>query len=216
MRRMLAAAAAAALLGCGGGGKDQAPVDGGPPLALPTGTGTAAFTMNDAGAVIIAPVACNIQGNTVYASGLMLGFSSFGGLCGFVRTTGLCGDKASATLAGLAVFKAGALQAQSPVGPGTYTYVANPTPDASGNVVQVSGDVTQTDMACGGTQNGVTAGSVTVTSAMGGRIVGSLNLTFSDGSTLTGPFDVGTCAYTVDICSIIAGTDCPGARSCIP
>ena len=216
MRCMLATAAAAALLGCGGGGKDQAPVDGGPPKQLPTGTGSASFTMSDAGAVIIAPVTCSIQGSTVYAAGLMLGFSSFGGLCDFVRSTALCGDKASASLAGLAIFKAGALQAQSPVGPGTYTYVANPMPDASGNVVQVSGDVTQTNMACGATQNGVTAGSVTVTSAAGGRIVGSLDLTLADGSTITGPFDVGTCAYTVDICAIIGGTDCPGARACIP
>lgn len=217
MRRiLLATTTAAALLGCGGGSKDQGPVDGGPPAQLPTGTGGAAFAMSDAGAVGIPPTTCNVGGFNVSASGLLIGFTSFGGVCDFARAHGLCDEKASASQVAVVIVKAGLFQAQSPVGPGTYTFVASPSPDASGNLVQLSAEISHTDAACASTPVEVTAGSVTITSATGSRVVGTANLTFADGSTLSGAFDVGTCAYSLDLCGLVNGTSCTGTPACVP
>ena len=217
MRRILVTAATAALLGCGGGSKDKGPVDGGPPAALPTLTGSSAFTIGDAGAVGIPPSTCNVGGFNVSAAALLVGFTSYGGVCDFARAHGLCDEKASAHQLVVIVVKAGLFQAQSPVGPGTYTFVADPTPDVSGNLVQVSAEVSHTDAVCTpSTPVDVTAGSVTITSASGSRVVGTVDLTFADGSTFSGAFDVGTCAVSLDLCGLVNGTSCTGTPACVP
>lgn len=216
MGRILVTAATAALLGCGGGSKDKGPVDGGPPAQLPTGTGSAAFTISDAGAIGIPPTTCNFSGFNVSAAGLLVGFTSYGGVCDFARAHGLCDEKASAYQVVVIIVKAGLVQTQSPVGPGTYTFDASPSPDVNGNLVQVSAEIIHTDAACASIPVEVTSGSVTITSASGSRVVGTADLTFTDGSTLSGAFDVGTCAYSVDLCGLVNGTSCTGTPACVP
>src|SRR5512133_859822 len=109
MLRPLAASAAALLLlaSCGDDGDGAAA----PPAARPV-SGTVLgqpFTAADATAVVLSRASCAFDGITASATGLVLGFSSFAGLCSFATQGQLCADKANATVVTALIVRANVL-----------------------------------------------------------------------------------------------------------
>jgi hypothetical protein len=102
------------------------------------------------------------------------------------------------------------------VRPGTFTIGATPVPDAQGNVTVADAVGIRTDAACAEptAAPGVTGGTVTLT-AIGARVTGSVNLTFSDGGRVAGSFDVPACGFQTDVCTLLDATSCT-TSPCIP
>ena len=76
--------------------------------------------------------------------------------------------------------------------------------------------VSRTDASCAEAPNlpTVNAGTVKIT-AVGAHTSGSVNLTLSDGGTLTGSFSVPTCTgFQTDVCTAIAGGNC-SSQTCV-
>jgi hypothetical protein len=126
--------------------------------------------------------------------------------------------KANATTVNVLVLRAnvlggsvGAIQA------GTYPLsLSTPAPDALGNVAFNTAFVSRTDAACTDTSGDLspTAGSITLLLVGPDRVTGNANVTFSDGGSVSGSFDVPLCAFTIDVCSGLgAGCDAP---TCVP
>ena len=216
--RMLASAVALALAACGGGGGGGG---GGGPTGPVSGTvGGTAFTPAEGGALVVPPTDCTVTGTgTVHVSGLIIGFGSFTGLCAYAQAAHFCDEKASATLIGLQLMKGGLVQAQAPVGPGTYPITtAAPVPDASGNFGVNGGSVTVTGAACTpSTTSDAASGSITIAAVDSTRVQGNLSVGFGAGNSIAGAFDLPLCAYTPDICALLNGTTCGGGSpGCIP
>ena len=219
MRRILGVLLAVGLAACGDND------DGGGPSGPVSGTiGGQPFTPSSVSAVLIPPASCTIEMTTVNASGLVLGFGNFD-LCAFLAQAGpnaFCSNKASSTLVGAVVLKIGLIQAQTAVGPGTYTVkdVGSTLPDASGNVVGVSATATRTDATClpSFQEDATVGGTVSVSSASASAVSGSVNLAFGTGNAFAGSYDASVCAQSLDICQIVAliagGGNCTPA--CIP
>ncbi len=213
---MLAILGSVVLAACGGGGGG-----GGGPSGPVTGTvGGTAFTPAEGGALVIPPTTCTITGvGTVNVSGLILGFASFTGLCGYAQAAHFCDNKASATVVGLEIVKAGLSQAQGPVGPGAYPItVSTPLPDASGNLVVTGGSITVTGAACALVSNpDASSGSISISAVDASRVQGSLSVGFGTGNAIAGTFDLPLCVYTPDICALLNDTTCGGGvPGCIP
>jgi hypothetical protein len=189
------------------------------PAAAVHGTiGGIPFTAADSSALQLSEATCSLGGTNASATGLVVGFGSFTGLCSFVTEHKTCGQKASATTVDVVVIHANVLGGKAGSVPtGTYTIGgASPTPDAQGNLTVAQAVVSRTDASCAEAPNlpTVTAGTVKIT-GVGTRTSGSVNLTLSDGGTLTGAFDVPTCTgFQTDVCTAVNGGGC-SSQTCV-
>ena len=209
MQRWLVAVATAVLVSCGSSSSSNPTYNGGIKGTPPSGSAGFAFTPVDGAALTVNPTSCTIQGvGTAHVAGLLLGFSSFSGMCSFVQQHGvgcLDGGKASATSVGIAIFHADAVSA-SAIAPGTYTMNAQVPAGATGLIV-TEGSVTVTNATCVDSGPAPTAisGTVTITSASAAEVTGSVNLTWAGGA-FSGPFDLVGCSASVDVCGLANGT----------
>ena len=207
MKRWIIGAATAVLVSCGSSSSGTT-YNGGINGTPPGGNSGFVFTPVDGGALIVGQTSCTISSTSAKVTGLLLGFSSYSGMCGFVRSHGVgCLDtgKASATFVGIAVFDADLLAA-SPIGPGTYTMNTQVPAGATGFIV-TEGTVTVTDAGCvdSGPDPLSLGGTITITSASAAQVTGSVNLTWTGGG-FSGPFDVVGCTASVDVCGLANAT----------
>ncbi len=216
MHRSLAAAFAA-LLVASCGSSDSSPAASTPPSLGGTVLGQP-FTPADASALVLGEGTCSFEGTTASATGLVVGFGSFAGLCNFVTQTQSCGTKANATIVNLLLVRANVLgRTATPVQPGTYALGGgNPVPDAQGNLTVAQAFVTKTDAACGEPSGApvATAGTIRI-DAVGTRVTGSADLTFPDGGRVSGTFDVPACGFQTGVCAALSGSGCT-TESCVP
>ena len=161
---------------------------------------------------------CSFEGTQASATGLVVGFGSFPGLCNLVTQTQSCGTKANATIVNLLLVRANVLgRTAAPVQPGTYTLGGpDPTPDLQGNLTVVQAFVTKTNATCGEPSGTPVATSGTIRlDAIGSRVTGTADLTFPDGGRVAGTFDVPACGFQTDVCSALSGSSC-GTETCVP
>lgn len=218
MRRIAAALVLVGVLGaCGDDDGDDGPAGlGGTVIGQP-------FEPRDGAAVRLTEEAClfdtelgEIEAN---AAALLLGFGSFDGLCEVAQQAAACGGKANATTVNVLVLRANVLGgAAGAVQPGTYPIsLDTPAPDAQGGIVFATALVSRTDAACDDTSGLVepTGGSVTIESITD-RVTGSADVTFSDGGSVSGRFDVPVCGFSTDVCTGL-GAGCEDANEvCVP
>jgi len=170
--------------------------------------GGTSFAPAETGALVIPPTTC-IQGATsMHFSGLLLGFSSYTGLCSFVQTHGaLCADKASATLASVDILKGNAAQTPSAVGPGDYPATGNPYTDQDGNAVVAESTYSKTNGTCASTGSDSSGGSIHIATVTATNVTGTLNnVVFGDGSNLNGTFNAAICNYSLNLCDFLNDT----------
>ncbi|HSD20988.1 MAG TPA: hypothetical protein VLC54_13170 [Anaeromyxobacter sp.] len=224
---MRGAAAALVITGvlaaCGGGGDggDGAPAGvRGTVLGQPFDpTGGAALRLTEEACLFDTGLGGEIEAN---AAALLLGFGTFEDLCGVAQQTAACGGKASATTVNVLVLRAnvlggaaGAVQAGTfPISPPS----ATPTPDAQGNLTFATSFASRTDAACADTSGDVSAtgGSITLATIGPDRVTGSASVTFSDGGSVSGSFDVPVCAFSTDVCSGLGAGCGPADEVCVP
>jgi hypothetical protein len=213
----LLAAATLTLASCGDDDDDGAPAPA--PQQGVTGTvGGQPFTAVDTSALRLGEEVCAIGGVAANASGLLLGFGTFQGLCAFVTQNQGCGSKANATIVTVLVARANITGASpGPVQPGTYTIAAStPAVDSQGNVLVADGLAIRNGATCtDAALPEVTGGTVQLTT-VGTRVAGSVDLTFADGGRVAGSFDVPACGFQTDVCTVLAGGDCVGEPPCVP
>jgi hypothetical protein len=224
MRRAAAALVITGVMAaCGGGGDGGG--DGAPAGVSGTVLGQP-FDPRDGGAIRLTEEAClfdtnlgQIQAN---ASALLVGFGTFEDLCGFAQRAAACGEKANATIVNVIVLRANVLGGSAaPIQAGTYAISAanaTPAPDAQGNVTFATAIVSRSDATCTDTSGNLstTGSSITLEQVGPDRVTGSANVTFSDGGSVSGRFDVPVCAFSTDVCSGLgAGCD-PAAEVCVP
>lgn len=219
VNRIAPCAVALVLAACGSN-------DNGGPGAGTTGvTGTVAgvpFSAREAISAVVPPTTCTVSGFSVSVAGLVIGVSDFTGTCSLVQNA--CSAKASAqgVIVALANVVPAAAGPAQPVGPGTYA--VSPISSPSLSTRQAFAKLARTDPGCHPVTSvpAVTGGTVTLTSASGTPAAGDLSLTFSDGSTLAGPFTSTACAAPpVDVCSATIGgfgdgSACTGSPVCQP
>ena len=215
MSRSLACTLAVLLAACGSSSHP-----GASPAPSPALGGTVAgkpFVPADASALVLGEATCSLQGTTASATGLLLGFGSFAGMCNLLTQTHGCGAKASATIVNLLVLNANvAGRAAAPVQPGTYTVTASPIPDPSGDVSVAQAFISHTDPSCATSTSEplATSGTIRIDSASP-RVTGSADLSFDDGSHVAGTFDLTACGFQTDVCTALSGSAC-GAQTCVP
>jgi hypothetical protein len=222
MQRPLFVLVAAAVLGAAGCGNDD---DGGAAASAPPGiSGTLfgqPFTAADSSALVLPASGCNVLGFNANATGLVLGFGSFQGLCSFVTQNAGCANKANATLATVVIVRANALGGNpGPVQPGTYGVAAStPLPDTQGNITIAQAIAAKNDATCQppAATPRATSGTVRI-DAIGTRVTGTADLTFASGDRLAGTFDVPVCAFQTDVCTVLSGMlgpTCTGTPACL-
>ncbi|ACL67554.1 conserved hypothetical protein [Anaeromyxobacter dehalogenans 2CP-1] len=218
--RIALALAALSAAGCGSSSND-----GGGPTEL---TGTIRgqpFTVVEA--AFAGPEASNdcsievgLPAPLPYApSSVLIGFSKSPGLCQTLTTP--CAMKKSFGLVGGLLVHARIGQPGTPVtapplDAAGYTVVTDPsslTPDATGAVRVGIFSANETDDACVDKASIDATGTATVTAISANEIRGSLDLTFTDGGTLKGPFVAQKCAVTYDACDP-APPVCNGTPTC--
>jgi hypothetical protein len=206
-RRILAVVGALALAACSGGGGGGGATGGGGGGPLSGTLKGAAFVPAGGGGLEIAPTSCSFA-TTIYGSALILGFADFADVCGFAQQSHVCDQKASATLLTFTIVSFGA-SPQAPIGPGTYALGSTAS-------LEVDSSYSVTSATCVDSVPGtVTAsGTVTISSLSGGRATGSADVAFSDGSHVSGTFDVALCAYAADLCAIASGSCTCSAMNC--
>jgi hypothetical protein len=221
MRRTAAALVIAGVLGACGGDDDG---DGGPALVRGTVLGQP-FNPADGAALRLTEEVClfdtdlgEIQAS---AAALLVGFGTFDGLCGVAQQTATCGGKANATTVNVIVLRANVLGATvGAIQPGTYPISSStPAPDAQGNVAFTTALVSRTDATCvdtSGEDLSATAGSITIETLGPDRVTGTADVTFSDGGSVSGRFDVPLCAFTTDVCSGLGAGCEPANEVCVP
>ncbi|WP_041448317.1 hypothetical protein [Anaeromyxobacter sp. Fw109-5] len=219
---MRMAAAALVLVGVLGacGGDDGG---GGGPAGLRGTVLGQPFEPSDGAALRLTEEAClfetelsDVEAN---ASALLVGFGTFGGLCDVARQTQACGGKANATTVSVLVLRANVLGgAAGAVEPGTYPISREtPVPDAQGRLTFATALVSRTDATCADTSGAVepTGGSITI-DRLSERVTGNASVTFTDGGSVSGPFDVPFCAFSTDVCTGL-GAGCGAANEiCVP
>jgi hypothetical protein len=219
MRHVLAAVVALALAGCGGSSSSGGGGNTGQ-LTLPNGTiVTTAFAPGDGAALVLTDASC-LMGGEVQGklSALLLGYSSFTGLCSAVATNSMCFDKKSALLANVMVarFSLGAT-APGPVGIGTYTYSATTPAPVNGIYTVVEPGVSLTDASCNDLATGsVTSATVTISTLTSARVSGTMSAAFGDGSHVSGTFDVPICSYAPPICAMMNDPNWCATGPCLP
>ncbi len=187
--------AVSALLACGDGGS--------PPM--PSTTGNMAFTVAGAGAVVVPATTCELGGTSRFVA-LAVGFSSISNLCGYVVEHGIEWGVCGEPFGGIVIVKANGTSTPSPVQPGVYAFTGGPTTDQDGNTVLFTSDLRLQDATCDPNNDQrtfVDGGAVVIDSVSGGRVRGSVDLTYADGSTLSGDFDVVLCDYDPEICCMM-------------
>jgi hypothetical protein len=213
----ICAVAALLLAACGSSSSSGAAA---PPPAFGGTVGGKAFSPADSSALVLGEASCTFQGTTASATGIVVGFGSFSGLCNLVTQTKSCGTKAGATIVNLLVVRANATPGQraTPVQPGTYPVAGTPTPDATGSFTVAQAFITQTGAAPSCTQPATTpvgrSGTIKI-DAVGARVTGSADVTFDDGSHVSGSFDVAACGFQTDVCSALTGSGCT-SETCVP
>jgi hypothetical protein len=222
MVRSLIAASIAALLfvACGDDDDDGAAAPP-PQTQLPSGTVLGQpFTPVEGSALVLGQATCDFDPVQASATGLLLGFGSFQGLCSLVTSSQGCGTKANGTIVTALLVRANVAGGIAPpVVAGSYTVAATiPNPDAQGNVVFAQGLFTRNDATCRETAGTPTAtsGTIRIDSITGSRVTGNVDLTFEDGSKVAGAFDVARCGFQIDVCTVLAGGDCtPEEQTCV-
>jgi hypothetical protein len=205
MRRIAFLVLASTLAACDGSDEEPAHDACGTIMGTP-------FTPTDRGALIVPAATCTIPGiGTRSVAVLALGFSSFPNLCGFVTTTGLCGDVAGSLVVSATVMSSPAAGTASPIGPGTYGI--GMSVDGQGNIVVAGADITKVDAVCtpDAAIPDAQSGSITI-ATVSPRVTGTLDVTFTDGSRFSGNFDLPTCSAAVDFCTVI--NDACGTTPC--
>lgn len=205
-RRILALALTAALAGCNG---DE---DG--PKGLLAG-----FAPAEDGVLVVPATDCTATfGYTVTA--LLVGFTTFTNLCGFVQATDLCGDVASSTAVTVSVLRArNALPAPASIGPGTYAVTGTATVELGGSLVAAFADITQTGPSPSCTEPSYPAlkgGTLVLTTVDESHVVGTVDVTFDDGSHFQTAFDAPICSHPVDVCDLLADSPSCTAPVCCP
>jgi hypothetical protein len=217
----LACAAIAVVAGCGSSSSSSTPTT--PPIS---GTiMSTPFTPVEGAALVLKEASCTIDVGTgpihPQTTGILVGLGSFTGVCSVAEQTKGCGGKASSTLVNLFVVNANIGTATpAPVAAGNYTVTAPnqvPPVDSQGNVTYVSAIASRTDATCGEPTPPVTAtsGTIRLDVVSASQVAGEANLTFADGSTLSGAFTVTPCTFQTDACTLLAGQTC-SAPVCVP
>jgi hypothetical protein len=222
MRTVAAALVLVGVLGaCGDDDDGDGDGDGGTALVSGTVLGQP-FGARDGAALRLTEETClfdtdlgQIQAS---AAALLVAFGTFENLCGFAQQTAACGDKANATTVNLIVLRANVQGgAAAAIQAGTYPVsLSTPAPDAQGNVTFATALVERTDATCEDTSGEpeATAGSITIESVGPDRVRGSASVTFSEGSSVSGQFDVPLCAFSTDVCTGL-GAGCANPV-CVP
>jgi hypothetical protein len=60
-----------------------------------------------------------------------------------------------------------------------------------------------------------TAGTIRIDSITSTRVAGNVDLTFEDGSRLSGPFDVARCGFKLDVCTAMVGVESCITPTCV-
>jgi hypothetical protein len=169
----------------------------------------------DGGALVVSDRDCVLPGlGAASVSAIAMGFSSFAGLCDFVKTNSTCATRQNAIVASIVITRAGT-SAPGPIGPGHYTL--GETSDAGGSTI-VSVAFDQSDATCNDVSPVAGAtGAVTLTE-VSPSVKGAIDVTLLDGKGVSlgsyfGGFDVGTCDTQVDICAMMSGCT---TRPCLP
>ncbi|WP_242345121.1 hypothetical protein [Anaeromyxobacter terrae] len=175
-----------------------------------------AFDPVDGTALVLSPETCIFQ-NVLQASAtaILVGFGTFENMCQVAQQTKACGGKANGTTVNLIVLNASAVGTATAVQPGTYP-VTTAQPDVTKPFTVATAFIAKTDATCADSASAVeaTAGTITIDKAGADRVTGNANITFSDGSSVSGAFDVPVCAFSTDVCTGLgAGCKTP---TCVP
>jgi len=170
------------------------------------------YTPKDGGGLSVTNKSCTVTTlagpATLSFSALVAGFSSWSGVCGWVKQNSICASKQNAQFGSLAIIR-GSSTPPGPIQPGTYPI--GQTADVSGNLTIVEVSFENLDAACHPVAPYTTAaGTVTITQTSP-TVKGSASVTFLDAGgatvgTFSGNFDVNTCDYQLDLCGQLAGT----------
>lgn len=205
MRQVLAACTVSIVLAaCGDSGSDNPPLPQCPAPAAPSGTlagsggGLGTFTPAEMEALVAGPTTCTVFGNTVSVAGIFLGFTSYQGICNLLTQYGVCFDKANGTIVGVQIANASVpqLPAQVP-GPGTYAVGTVGTTVTSAGYSRTGASCASPARSSANDGDTITIDAVTST-----QVTGSANLTFADGSTLSGTFTAARPQVSVNVCQL--------------
>lgn len=196
-------------------GTEPAPA---PPSTLHVASGGHFYAATDSAGFLMAPMACGqLPGDSHTLVEVRL--TTAGSLCGLAQEHAFCAEKAAAMNASLTIARSNASGGVAPaIGPGTYSSRDTSAVDADGNSMWFWSSWERLDDSCarlpGGPKEGG-LGTVTFDEVGPSRIRGSADITFDDGSTLSGPFDVAVCdASGAELCASLKG-GCSSV-TCVP
>ena len=228
--RIALVVAAATLVACGS--KSDSP-NGGVSSPVSGAIAGTSFTPTDSAAIVVDPTRCNIEGAVAGAlqgmdggvqatdaqggvqdvnaslTTLVIAFSSFPQLCALMQQTQGCELKANASIASLIVFRAAVGSTASSIAPGTYPVgLPQLTADSRWAFSFAAGMASQTDAQCQSSSgsNVSASGSITIDSVSSTDVTGSVDLTYLDGSHLSGSFTAPICHTQLDSCGLINTT----------
>jgi len=205
--RSLAALACIALLAACGSSKPSHGLVTAPSITV---AGTT-YAPGDGGGLTVTNKTCGVGALSLQVSALVAGFSSYDGVCDYVKANTVCASKPSSWRGSIAIIKGGSSVAPGAIGTGVYTITTGPpTPDAFGNLTVVNVAFDQRNATCQNlTSSYTTTGTVTVDQVTP-TVKGSVDATILDGATvvgtISGPFEVDACSATVDICGQLFGS----------
>lgn len=182
---------------CGSSANEPPPLYGG---FAPAGTA----------AVVFAPTTCSVPfvGSTA-DSRMALVLTSFPDACGFVTSIDLCGSTANATpLIAAAVRGTPGASSAPAFGPGTSSYLADPPTGPFQAAIASAAQTTTACAAVSGTRLSMDGGQIAVSAVTAGRVTGTFDLRFADGSVHRQPFDAAVCPVSVDLCQLIGSSPC--------
>jgi hypothetical protein len=202
MRRALFPATLLWLAACGSDGVSGAPLFDG-------------FQPQGGAAVIFASTVCDIPFvGTSAVAGVAILLSDHADLCPLIEQTKLCGTKAGSTaLLGVAISGQVGAASVEPAGPGTYRYMSEPP---TGSFMVASADAARVDDSCKAGDGGdrdARGGSITIDAITADRVSGRIDIGFDYDEAFQQPFDVATCAVTIDLCDKLTGCF---SRTCVP
>jgi hypothetical protein len=224
MRAITAMVVAGVLLACGSSSSDSN--NTGTSIAL-SGSANITGTLDQATAVVVNGKSCRTGGLNLTASAGFLAFSTLSNSCQLIQQRQ---DPANTTIAGVALARIGT-GASVPISTGTYTFFdvssggIPPFDVVSQSATLVVAGTAVKNGGPGGAGNGctaveeaqVTGGTVTVTSVTSSAVVGTANLTLSNGGKISGNFNAPICQTTVDITATcdVTGLPTTGTGTCM-